>query len=92
MALRIRKICSWLGKEEVCLKNTELHELLLESNTSMEEYKAMYHYVYNQMRDKRNIRYSGKDYTNTPERIKAIKEKYANGVTTQHIKEMVDSL
>lgn len=73
-------------------KDKQLDKLLLESNTSMEEYKAMYHHIYQQMRDGRNIRYSGKDYTNTPERLQAIKEKYANGVTTQHIKEMVDDL
>lgn len=69
-------------------KNKQLDELLLESNTSMEEYKAMYHYVYNQMRAGSNIRYSGKDYTNTPERIQAIKEKYANGVTPEILAEM----
>lgn len=73
-------------------RDAQLDKLLLESNTSVKEYRAMYHYVYNQMKAGRNIRYSGKDYTNTPERIQAIKEKYANGVTTQHIKEMVDSL
>ena len=81
-----------VGQRKSMPRNKQLNELLLESNTSMEEYRTMYHYVYNQMRDGRNIRYSGKDYTNTPERLQSIKEKYANGVTTQHIKEMVDSL
>jgi hypothetical protein len=73
-------------------KDKQLDKLLLESNTSMKEYRAMYYRTYQQIRDGRNIRYSGKEYTNTPERLKAIKEKYANGVTLQHIKEMVDNL
>lgn len=81
-----------VGQRRSMPKDKQLDELLLESNTSMKEYRTMYHYVYNQMRDGRNIRYSGKEYTNTPERLQAIKEKYANGVTLQHIKEMVDDL
>lgn len=80
------------GQRRSMPKDKELQRLLLESNTSREEYQLMYHYVYNQMRNGRNIRYSGKAYTNTPERLQSIKEKYANGVTAQHIKEMVDSL
>lgn len=81
-----------VGQRRSMPRNKELQELLDASGTTYREYHTMYHYVYNQMRDGRNVRYSGKDYTNTPERIKAIKEKYANGVTAQHIKEMVDSL
>ena len=81
-----------VGQRKNMPKDKELDKLLLESNTSMKEYRTMYHYVYNQMREGRSIRYSGKEYTNTPERLKAIKEKYAKGVTAQHIKEMVDDL
>ena len=73
-------------------KDKELPELLEASGTTRKEYRAMYHNVWQQMRKGTNKRYSGKDYTNTPERLQAIKDKYANGVTAQHIKEMVDSL
>lgn len=81
-----------VGQRRNMPKDPQLEQLLLESNTSLKEYQTMYHYVYNQMKAGRNIRYSGSKYTNTPERIQAIKEKYANGVTLQHIKEMVNSL
>ena len=72
-------------------RDKQLDKLLLESNTSMKEYKAMYHHIYQQMRDGRNIRYSGKEYTNTPERLQAIKDKYANGVTPEILAEMFNN-
>ena len=37
---------------------------------------------------KNNERFSGLEYINSPEKIKAIKEKYKNGVTEEIIKEM----
>ena len=37
---------------------------------------------------KNNERFSGLEYKNSPEKIKAIKEKYKNGVTEEIIKEM----
>lgn len=35
-------------------------------------------------------RYSGKVYENSPEKLQAIKEKYKNGVTVEHIKAMLE--
>lgn len=35
-------------------------------------------------------RFSGKEYEKTPEEIQAIKEKYKNGVTIEHIKAMLE--
>lgn len=35
-------------------------------------------------------RFSGKNYEKTPEEIQAIKEKYKNGVTIEHIKAILE--
>lgn len=37
-------------------------------------------------------RYSEKEYTNSPEKLKAIREKYKKGVTDKTVKEMLDKL
>lgn len=37
-------------------------------------------------------RYSGKEYKNSPEKLKAIREKYKKGVTDKTVKEMLDKL
>ena len=81
-----------VGQRRSMSRSKELQELLEASGTTRKEYYTMYHNVWQQMRNDSDKRYSGSKYTNTPERIQAIKEKYANGVTSQHIKEMVDSL
>lgn len=54
--------------------------------------KKTYHQVYSwtQQRFKNNIRASGEKYTNPPERIQAIKEKYKNGVSVATIKQMME--
>ena len=56
-----------------------------------EEYRKQYHRLYsNTMQcDKR---YSGSEYVNSPERLRALKEKYKNGVTDKAVREMVDKL
>lgn len=56
------------------------------------ECKKIYHQVYcrTQQRAKNNIRASGKKYINPPEKIQAIKEKYKNGVSIEHIKSMLE--
>ncbi|MBQ0165487.1 MAG: hypothetical protein KBT02_00080 [Treponema sp.] len=43
-------------------------------------------------RKKDSGRFSGKIYKNTTEKLQRIKEKYKNGVTTEHITEMLNSL
>lgn len=35
-------------------------------------------------------RYSGENYTNTSEKLQAIRDKYKNGVTVEHIKAMLE--
>lgn len=37
-------------------------------------------------------RYSEKEYTNSPEKLKAIREKYKKGVTDKTVKDMLDKL
>lgn len=37
-------------------------------------------------------RYSGKEYKNSPEKLKAIREKYKKGVADKTVKEMLDKL
>lgn len=56
------------------------------------ECKKIYHQVYSWTRNrmKNDIRASGKKYINPPEKIQAIKEKYKNGVSIEHIKSMLE--
>ena len=81
-----------VGQRRSMSRSKDLQELLDASGTTRREYHTMYHNVWQQIRNNSDKRYSESKYTNTPERIQAIKEKYANGVTAQHIKEMVDNL
>lgn len=56
------------------------------------ECKKIYHQVYSWTRNrmKYDIRASKKKYINPPEKIQAIKEKYKNGVSIEHIKSMLE--
>ena len=51
-----------------------------------EEYRRQYQSLYLQTKYKK--RYSGKVYENSPEKIKAIKEKYKNGITNDILEEI----
>lgn len=53
-----------------------------------ENYIRQYNTLYNQIRQGRTKRYSGKKYENTPEKLQSLKEKYKNGVTKEMIEEM----
>lgn len=53
------------------------------------EFRLEYYKLYSEPRNTPDKRYSGKRYENSPEKLKAIKEKYKNGVTEEHIKEML---
>lgn len=55
------------------------------------ECRKTYHKVYSwtQNRMKLNIRASGKKYTNSLEKLNAIKNKYKNGVTVEQINKML---
>lgn len=53
-----------------------------------EEYKKQYTFLYNEAMKKKS-RFSKKDYENTPEKLKQIKEKYKNGVSKETINEML---
>lgn len=68
------KNCARLGKNE------------------LQKNKKIYHQVYSWTRNrmKNDIRASGKKYINPPEKIQAIKEKYKNGVSIEHIKSMLE--
>lgn len=55
------------------------------------EYERQYHVLYTKARLS-NKRYSEKEYKNTPDKLKALKEKYKNGVTDKTVREMVDKL
>ena len=56
------------------------------------EYKRQYHALYSEASRLSNKRYSEKEYKNTPDKLKALKEKYKNGATDKTIREMVDNL
>lgn len=72
-------------------RSKELQELLDASGTTRREYHTMYHKVWEQMRKGSDKRYSGRKYTNTPERLREIKAKYANGVTPEILAEMFNN-
>lgn len=70
------------------LKSTD--ELLLYKQTIGErEYTNQYHYLFMQPKTDKT-RYSKLEYENPEEKIMQIKEKYKNGVTTEHITEMLN--
>lgn len=54
-------------------------------------YKQEYHRLYSEARQC-NQRYSGKEYTNSKEKISSIKEKYKNGVTDTILNEFISNL
>ena len=53
------------------------------------QFRLEYHRLYSETRNTPDKRYSGKDYKNTSDKLKAIKKKYKNGVTKEHIEEML---
>lgn len=79
------------GQRKSMSRSKELQELLEASGTTRREYHTMYHNVWQQMHNDSDKRYSGRKYTNTPERLQAIKDKYANGVTPEILAEMFNN-
>lgn len=61
----------------------------LRDRIGTEQYRDLYRNVYTKTRNHGNVRYSGMRYTNSKERIAALKEKYKNGVPEGVINEMV---
>lgn len=61
----------------------------LRERIGAEKYMNIYRGVYTKTRNHGNARYSGMRYTNSKERIAALKEKYKNGVPEGVINEMV---
>lgn len=55
------------------------------------EYKKEYEYFYSQASSKKS-RFSKKDYENSPEKLKQIKEKYKNGISKEIINEWINNL
>ena len=55
------------------------------------EYERQYHRLYSEA-IQCNKRYSGKEYTNSSDKLRTLREKYKNGVTDKAVKEMVDKL
>lgn len=79
------------GQRKSMSRNKGLQELLDASGITHREYNTMYHNVWQQIRKGSDKRYSGRKYTNTPERLQAIKDKYANGVTPEILAEMFNN-
>lgn len=55
------------------------------------EFKRQYQCLYQEARQCPK-RYSGEEYKNSPEKLKAIREKYKKGVTDKTVKNMLDKL
>ena len=60
------------------------------SPSCRKEYNRVYAWTVNRLQN--DIRASGKKYTNSNEKLQAIKEKYKNGVTDEHISSIVRSI
>lgn len=56
-----------------------------------EEYSRQFHQLYSEAKQKKTS-FSGSTTGKTKTELQALKEKYRNGVTAEHIKEMVDNL
>ena len=56
----------------------------------IKRYVREYNTLYNQPLQNPNKRFSKRKYKNSKEKINQIKEKYKNGVTIEHIKEMFE--
>lgn len=63
----------------------------LKRRLGAEAYWKEYHRLYQTVRNRWELRASDKKYENPPGKIKAIKEKYKNGVTEKHIKEWLEN-
>ena len=55
------------------------------------KYKKQYDFLYHEAMDKKS-RFSKKDYENSPEKLKQIKEKYKNGISKEIINEWINNL
>lgn len=66
------------------IKDRELREY--QKRIGAEEYRRQYQSLYLQTKYKK--RYSNKVYENSPEKIKAMKEKYKNGITNDILEEI----
>ena len=71
----------------IIIKDEELREY--QERIGVEQYRDLYLYEANKVRrlTKSNVRYSGKHYVNSPEKLNAIKQKYKNGVIQEIIEE-----
>lgn len=80
-----------IKKRKLCvLCGAETRGFICMGEECRKEYHRVFTWTYNRM--KNNTRASGKHYENTPEKLNAIKEKYKNGVTDEHLKEMIRGL
>ena len=70
--------------------NKDITELCEGAGITREEYHKMVHDAIG--RAKYNGRASGKKYTNSPEKLNQLKEKYKNGVSDKMIEEWISSL
>lgn len=61
----------------------------LRERIGAENYRDLYRSVYTKTRNHGNVRFSGKHYKNSEERISKLKEKYKNGVPEGIISEML---
>ena len=75
-----------MGKHE---KDPEL--LAYKNRIGSEEYNRQYHQLYDEAKQKKS-RYSGQVYDNSPDKLKALREKYKNGVSDKTIREMLSTL
>lgn len=75
------------GGKQCILCGAETRFYICMSSECQKNYHQVYSWTRNRM--KNDIRASGKKYINPPEKIQAIKEKYKNGVSIEHINKML---
>ena len=71
------------------IKDNELRAY--QQKIGAKEYERQYHRLYSEAKQC-NKRYSEREYENPPDKLKALREKYKNGVTDKTVREMVDKL
>lgn len=72
------------------IKDKELREY--QKQIGREEYGKMYRKLYTKAVRSPDKRFSGKKYVNNKDRLKAIKEKYKNGITNEILEEINGAL
>lgn len=86
----IKGNCAICHKEFEKINNSQIYCKQCFMMAKRRRYKEWYNKNRKSEKTRNRGRFSGKEYENSPEKLQAIKEKYKNGVTIEHIKAMLE--